>query len=124
MPIIFIGHSLQDTDIRATISDLSTNLASRPRYYLVTPATDEISIRFFESKKITTIIGTFNEFMKSLDSLVNPAFRILVERKDNEFHICEKFKTRSFSLSEDCKQFLLTEVDYVKTIVADRSAPK
>lgn len=121
MPIVFIGHSLQDMDIRTIILDLSSSLETRPRYYMVTPKSDDISNRFFESKKITTIIGTFEEFMDSLDKSISSPFRVLVKRNDNEFPICSKFKINNFTLSEECRQFLESEVDYVKTVVASET---
>ena len=48
---------------------------SRPRFYLVIPGPTEIQRRFWESKKITRLTGTFDEFVATIDRKIGAMFR-------------------------------------------------
>ncbi|MGO9273647.1 MAG: SIR2 family NAD-dependent protein deacylase [Terriglobia bacterium] len=50
-PIVFIGHSLQDADIRAVLLELA-NVELRPRHFIVAPDSDEIKGRYWDLKKV------------------------------------------------------------------------
>lgn len=118
-PIVFIGHSLQDPDLRAILLELVTLEEKRPRYYAVVPKIDEIQRRFWEGKKITLLQGTFEEFMSTLNTNIPSTFRglaVVVERPS--FAICERFKIKDSVLSSNCTQFLQTDVDYVKDVTS------
>ena len=118
-PIVFIGHSLQDSDLRALLLELSTLEEKRPRYYAVIPKFDEIQRRYWESKKITLLQGTFEDFMSTVDENIPSPFRglsVLAERQS--FAINERFKIRDTTLSSNCTQFLQTDVDYVKAVTS------
>ena len=118
-PLIFIGHSLQDPDIRAILLELTTLSNSRPRYYFVAPDVDEIKARYWDSKKITAIKSSFNDFMTAVDGLVPHTFRSLwVTKRDNAHPIEVKFKVSGVTLSKVAAQFLDVDVDYVRAISA------
>ena len=75
-PIVFIGHSLQDTDMRAVLLELTQLGDTRPRYFFVGPDVDEIQTRFWESRyKVTPIKATFAEFAQVLDERLPGTFR-------------------------------------------------
>lgn len=117
-PIVFIGQSLQDPDLRAVITKLTgEHPEARPRYYLVAPDADDISVRFWESKKITTIRMDFQTFMSSLDASIPNTFRHLaiMAREASEHEIERKFKAR-VHLSKAALQFLQDDVEYVNSL--------
>ena len=117
-PIVFVGQSLQDPDLRAVITKLTGEHPDvRPRYYLVTPDADDISVRFWESKKITTIKMDFQAFMSSLDAAIPSTFRHLsiLARDTSEHEIVRKFKAR-ISLSKAALLFLQDDVEYVNAL--------
>src|ERR1700722_7762970 len=119
-PIIFIGQSLQDSDLRTIITQLTGDHADvRPRYYLVSPGADAIGIRFWESKKITTIKGDFDGFMAALDAAIPATFRHLsiVARETREHEIERKFRTKT-RLSKAALQFLQDDVDYLNSLTS------
>ena len=118
--VVFIGQSLQDPDLRAILLELSELGENRPRYYSVTPDADEIQQRFWESKKIATIKGTFGDFMKELNNKIPSPFRGIVKKLDEEVPIFEHFKTEGLCLSQPCKQFLDDDVEYVKSAFSTR----
>ena len=49
--IVFVGHSVQDADLRETIFELDQQLKSRPRYFLVAPRRSESRSGFGKQKK-------------------------------------------------------------------------
>jgi len=117
-PIVFVGQSLQDSDLRAVITKLTGyHPEVRPRYYLVAPDADDISVRFWESKKITTIRMDFDGFMTALDAAIPSGFRHLsiLAREASEHNIERKFKARAH-LSKSALQFLQDDVEYVNAL--------
>jgi tetratricopeptide (TPR) repeat protein len=119
-PIIFVGQSLQDSDLRTIILELTGDLGdTRPRYFLVAPDADEIRSRFWETKKITTLKGDFDAFMNSLDAAIPSTFRhlALAAADKREHDIERKFKVRA-SLSKSALQFLQNDVDYINSLVS------
>lgn len=112
--IVFIGHSLQDPDLRVILLELTQIIEGRPRYYTVTPTVDDVKKRFWESKKITTLEGTFADFMSTIDKKISSPFRGVVLQKKSRHPIHEHFNSNEHSLSESCLQFLDVDVDYVK----------
>jgi len=117
--MLFVGHSLQDPDLRATLLALTELGESRPRYYAVLQNVDDIERRFWESKKITPIQGTFEKFLSVLSDKIPAALRELPKTKaPSSYPIAERFQVRDASLSAACRQFLDVDVDYVKAISA------
>jgi hypothetical protein len=118
-PIIFIGQSLQDSDLRTIINELTNEVGDRrPRYYLVAPDADEVRSRFWETKKITTLKATFAEFMSAIDSAIPIGFRVLGTLKEatEKLHEIElRFRTHA-SLSKSALQFLQNDVDYINAV--------
>jgi hypothetical protein len=119
-PIIFVGYSLQDPDIRAVLSELTKNARdNRPRYYLVTPDVDDIATHFWDSKKVSALGGSFDEFMTSLDAAIPSGFRGLARTIRAAIHpIEQKFRRAGARLSQAAWQLIETDVDYVSSLAA------
>jgi hypothetical protein len=116
-PIVFVGHRLQDQDIRAILLELVRLGEKRPRYYVVAPMVDEIQQRIWEAKKIMALNGSFEDLMETLDRLIDSPFRgIVVLKQPDALPIFERFTRKDAVLSPACTQFLTTDVDYVKGI--------
>lgn len=75
--IVFVGHSLQDPDLRQLIQSLTENLSSRPRYYLVRPGAPAVERELWASKQITVLDSTFEDFIQSCDNSIDSRFRKL-----------------------------------------------
>ena len=56
--MVFVGYRIEDVNIREILLRLSTSIASRPRYFLVSPGLTPVDARFWESKKVTALLGT------------------------------------------------------------------
>jgi hypothetical protein len=114
---VFIGHSLQDTDIRQILKDLTKGTATRARFFCVVPDADPIEQRAFELQRITVLSATFEEFMKALDSRISCAFRgIILTPPSSELPIAERFRDRTAVPSKNVVQFLTVDADYVNAI--------
>lgn len=111
-PIVFIGHGGQDPDLRAILLEVSKDLAIRPRYYLVRPGVGEPEIRFWESKRITVLSGTFEDLITTLEKEIPAAIRPLLAVASSGRPI-----QRRFALHEQpgsvLESFLDNDVDYV-----------
>ena len=113
-PLVFVGHSLQDQDIRQLMLELG-NTNERPRYYTVTPEVTGPEERFWESKRITTLKGTFEEFLTALDKQITSVFRGVVPTPVvADLPISERFVVRDPRLSSACLEFLENDVEYVR----------
>lgn len=117
-PIIFIGHSLQDPDLRAILLELDQNVKSKPRSFFVAPEIDDIQKRFWENKRVTALEGTLEDFLNTLDTRVPVAARAIHVEVSPELPISEKFIKKDYHLSIACTQFLQSDVEYVKSIIS------
>ena len=80
-PIVFVGYSLQDKDLRKILNELDAELRNgRPRYYLVGPGFRPEEISMWESRRISPIKMTLDEFVGVLDSAIGSTFRGLVSK--------------------------------------------
>jgi tetratricopeptide (TPR) repeat protein len=114
-PIIFIGHSLRDSDIRAVLLKLTTDITSRQRHYLVAPDTDDTQKHFWEGKKITVIDGTFDKFIEQLSAQISPEKRKLISaRPKGTTPLQAKVAVGGATFSPSCVDFLNHDVEYVK----------
>jgi cold shock CspA family protein len=122
-PIVFIGQSLQDPDLRAIIAHLTREVGdSRPRYYLVAPDADDTLSRFWETKRITVLKTDFDGFMSSLDAAIPSTFRHLAiaAHAVRAHEIERKFRVNT-SLSKSTLQFLNDDVQYLNAVNATDS---
>lgn len=112
-PIVFVGQSLKDADVRQMLLELgSTEL--RPRYYTVTPELTKEEQRFWEAKRITPLGGTFEQFLATLNKQISSPFRVIPRPSSSELPISEKFAVSDPALSNNCIEFLTNDVEYVR----------
>jgi len=113
---VFIGHSLQDSDIRMILKDL-TKAPTRARFYCVVPDADQIERSSLEQKRITVIPATFTEFMEALDSRIAAAFRkISLTPPTSSLPIANEFKDKTALPSRNLSQFLTVDADYISAV--------
>ena len=112
--IIFAGHGLEDPDIRQILSEVTAITSSRPRYYAVTPGFSEMHSRMWESKRVTLIRSTFEDFLISLDDSITDVERKYVPRTKN--HQLEKyFISNQSELTENALETLKYRLNYIHT---------
>ena len=93
-PVVFIGHAVQDSDLRAILIELSKELNIRPRYYLVKPNITEVERDLWAEKRITVLPGTMEDFLQSLDHSVSTQARALAPAIDTDHPLCRHFVVR------------------------------
>lgn len=118
--IVFIGHSLDDSDIRHLLLELNEIAEERPRFYAVAPDVDDIKERFWNTKRVTLLKGTFEEFIDALDARIDPTFRGLTVPTIRDGHRIYKRIVKKTTLSGQCLQFLKADADYVSSGIATR----
>lgn len=111
-PVLFVGSSGQDPDLRALLLEVSREPEMRPRFYLLKPGTTETEIRFWESKRITVIDGTLEQMIASLEVEIPKEIRSLLRARQVDHPIKRRFivDEEVSSLLED---FLANDVEYV-----------
>jgi len=114
-PFVFVGHSLADPDIRAILAKLEPVGTARPRAFLVSPNMTPEEARFFESKRITHISATFEEFLHAANSSIPAQFRGLSVLIDPSEHpIAKKLSlSRGNDPSPSLMSLITRDVDYL-----------
>jgi tetratricopeptide (TPR) repeat protein len=125
-PLIFIGHSIQDTDLRAVLLELAVQSEHRARSFCVVPDAEEMAVRFWETKKIALIKMTGQEFFETLDRQISENVRSLggLLRSEEAHPIAERFRDQSTVISDGCRTFLASDVEHVRSVVAEHLDPK
>ena len=112
--LVFVGHSLNDPDIRQLLLELGSS-TDRPRYYTVIPEFSGHEQRLWDSRRITPIKATFEDFLTTVDQELPSAFRgIAVAPILTDLPISERFIVRNPGLSQACLEFLENDVEYVR----------
>ena len=110
--IVYVGYQIEDSDIRAILLKLDKPEMSRPMQYVVTPNPSPRDQRIWAGKKITTIDGTFDQFMAELSANIPRGLRG-VKSTTHGHPICAKFATHAVP-SVDLITFLTNDVVYVQ----------
>lgn len=114
-PILFIGHSLNDNNIRNMMINIAEEIGERPRYFAIVPKVEEIESRFWEEKKLTLIEGTFGEFVQTINgNIPQEQRRPFVSRKP-EVNITSGNK-QEVRLGRESIGFLNQDVEVVRNI--------
>lgn len=122
-PILFVGFSFADLDIRSTLKELDKIGTARPRSYMIGPKITDAEQRLWDLKKISSIKLTFKEFMDELEKNISEKDRILSSLKNTEkqFHPVEsRFVSGTNTPSERLIEFLNREVEYIHKNLATK----
>jgi len=111
-PVVFIGHRLEDSDIREILLKLTKSAANRPRYFLVAPELTDVDARFWESKKVTALPGTLADFVNELERQIPAAIRPLLKHVVLD-HPIRRLFTVDEELPPAVASLLDSDVEYV-----------
>ncbi len=110
--VVFVGHGLQDSDLRAILLEVSRQVPSRPRYYLVKPGASQAERDLWGEKRISVLDGTFEGFLTSLDTAIPRSSRVLARAAETEHPIKNKFSVNE-PLVGPIKDLLYHDAQYV-----------
>ena len=99
--IVFIGHSLQDSNIRTVLSELEKEAPNGERHYLLKPNLSDFERDFWGKKKITALDLTFEKFMEDLCSTITEKERILPFALKSDSHPIQHFFNTHAKPSEE-----------------------
>lgn len=111
-PIVFIGQSLIDADLRQIILELDKQHLNRPRYYLVKPNVTEEEVRLWESRRITVLEGTYEDFLCELNDKIPSVARKIIINDTIQHPIESKFR-KNEPLPQNCLEFLENDCEFV-----------
>lgn len=109
--VVYVGYQIEDSDIRAILLKLDKPEMSRPMQYVVTPNPSPRDQRIWAGKKITTIDGTFDQFMSELEARIPKGLRG-VKSAAHSHPIAARFATHA-APSADVVTFLTNDAVYV-----------
>ncbi|MEJ6389817.1 P-loop NTPase [Gymnodinialimonas ulvae] len=115
-PLIFIGYRLADPHLRSLIYDIDPG--KRPQWYIVSPGGDEHDQRFWASKSVDVINGTFGDFIGALDEQIPELFRALSLPEDAADAPYKRFFRSNDAGSDLLRHSLQTDFEYVHAGVA------
>ena len=114
--IVFVGHRLQDPDIRQLLQELGVSEEHRPMYYAVATGMSDEEKRFWAGKRITPLLGTFQEFLTALDNSLDPALRqVSLVTPASEHPITNVLTDPQSPISAVTLEFLETGAAFVHT---------
>lgn len=121
-PILFVGFSFADYDIRQTLKELSELGTARPRSYMIGPNITDKEASLWETKKVTSIKMSFKEFMEGLETEISENDRILssIISEKVQHPIMSKFNSESLPLPTRLLEFLNQDVDYIHPNIAEK----
>jgi DNA repair exonuclease SbcCD nuclease subunit len=121
--ILFIGYSNQDPNIRSILKEIENMKDGRPRSYMISPDFSLQESRYWEGKKITTILLTYEDFINKLDLEISKNERQLsIVIPDQDKPIYKKFQISVKELipTESLNNFLGFEAEYVHSAIASQ----
>ena len=110
--VIFVGHSLEDPDVRQILHEIGQMTSSRPRFYAVMPHFSDMQGRLWEGKKVTLLKGTFEDFLSSLEESISLVERTIVI-KERGHEVERRFISNDFELTPNTLLVLESQLTYV-----------
>ncbi len=89
--LVFVGHSVRDSDLRKLLIRVVEQLGGHPRFYMVRPDVTQQESAFWAGKNITVLNSTFADFLQRLDVSIVKAFRPLLRAIGGEHPIVKHF---------------------------------
>ncbi|MEO5991282.1 MAG: SIR2 family protein [Ferruginibacter sp.] len=127
-PILFVGYSLSDPNIRSVLQRVDSLKGGKAMSYIVSPTITDEEKRYWESRRFTVFKMTFEELLNILDNEIGINERILGGiRIKNQHPLYERFlsRTSEIKITESLSSFINNDIDFVSNnIHAGNTDPK
>lgn len=110
--ILFVGHSLQDPDIRQVLHEIESITSSRPRYYALMKDFSDMHARLWEGKRVTLIKGTFSDFLSSLEGQISEVERAF-SYAEKSHEIERTFVSNDYKLTPETLSILDSQLLFI-----------
>ncbi|WP_373943245.1 SIR2 family protein [Polaribacter sejongensis] len=122
-PILFVGFSFADLDIRQTLKELEKLGSARPRSFMIGPNITDAEQRLWDQKKISSIKLTFKDFIEILKDEITDNERLLsgVIKKNFTHPIKNKFQSGVKEPSDRLMEFLDRDIIYIHANLAEEN---
>ncbi|MDX2220654.1 MAG: SIR2 family protein [Burkholderiales bacterium] len=122
--VVFVGYRLEDPDLRQILLEISSDTDSKPRSFVVSPSASSRDEKVWEAKHISTLRGTFEEFLSALASKIPSALRS-VTPASADHPIQRRFVKHGQTLTPTTADYLEADVVYVRPdMPVNKSEPK
>ena len=111
--IVFVGHSLQDSNLRAVMNELHKETPHGQRHYLLKPGIQDVEVNFWAERKITALDATFENLLEYLEQNITENERTLSSARPNTSHSIQKHFTTHTPPSDELIAFLNDVVEHV-----------
>lgn len=110
-PMIFVGYRLADPHLRSLIYDIDSG--QRPQWYIVSPGGDQHDQKFWATKNVDVISGTFADFVVALDNQIPDLFRaISIPQDAADTPYRKHFRTDDFG-SDSLRRSFQRDIEYI-----------
>lgn len=122
--ILFVGHSLEDSDIRLILQEVNEITSDRPRYYALVLDHSLMTGRLWEGRRVSLMKGTFRKFLDMLEQRVTNVERKFVSTHDD--HLIERhFVKADYKLTEDTLKVLTSSLELVHSAIpSEKTKPQ
>ncbi len=111
--IIFVGHSLQDANIRSVMLKLEREAPHGQRHYLIKPGINDIEKAFWAEKRISAIGITFEDFINEIDKDISNQERTLSLIRPATVHPIQSYFNEHSLPSDELISFLTNDVEFI-----------
>lgn len=127
-PILFVGYSLSDPNIRSILQKVDALKGGKALSYIVSPTITDEEKRYWESRRFAVFQMTFEDLLNNLEKEIEPNDRKLGGLKIKEKHpLFEKFQSSltTVKVTDSLDNFIANDIDYVSSnIPAGNTDPK
>lgn len=115
-PILFIGYSNQDPNIRTILKKLEAMKDGRPRSYMVSPNFSDAEIRYWHERKITPLSFGHEEFIETINDKISLTERTLsqiIVHSDKPIHSKFVVKIEDRAPTNSLNNFIDFESEFI-----------
>ncbi len=105
-PLLFVGHSLADHDIRTILLELDELKDARPMSYIAAPSLTDVDERFWQNRHFTTLQATLESLVEKLTTAIPAAVAAVIPEVYDKAHPLRPHLKTNSPLPESLRTFV------------------